>query len=195
MWIDILKSTYPYHFECRKNGSNMGVGILSRRPFSEGSEQACLGDDHLAMTSIDFSGTSVHVASYHATLPWPFNQAAIIDVLVPELQKFNGPSIIAGDFNATPWSNAVHRIEMASQTMAMTGIGGTWMLQSLPVTLAPYAGLPIDQILVSHDIEAPVAAVREDVGSDHLPVRLEFSVPLPIRPDTDEPETQSVMLQ
>ncbi len=123
MWIDILKGTYPYHFECRKDGSNMGVGILSRRPFSEGSEPICLGDDRLAMTSIDFSGTRVNVAAYHSILPWPFGQAVIIDALVPELQKIDGPSIIAGDFNATPWSSAVHRIEKASGTKAMTGIG------------------------------------------------------------------------
>ncbi|MFC7065227.1 hypothetical protein [Brucella rhizosphaerae] len=77
----------------------------------------------------------------------------------------------------------------------MTGIGGTWMPQSLPAKLAPFIGLPIDQILVSHEIGAPVAVSREEVGSDHLPVRLEFSVPLPVRQDDDEPETQSVMLQ
>lgn len=195
MWINILKGTYPYHFECRKDGSNMGVGILSRRPFSEGSTQTCLGDDRLAMTTVDFSGTSVNVAAYHSVLPWPFGQAAILDVLAPELQKFIGPSIIAGDFNATPWSNAVHRIEKASGTKTMTGIGGTWMPQSLPVKLAPFIGLPIDQILVSHEIGDPVAVSREEVGSDHLTVRLEFSVPLPVRQDDDEPETQSVMLQ
>ncbi|MGC0052549.1 endonuclease/exonuclease/phosphatase family protein [Brucella pituitosa] len=195
MWIDILKGTYPYHFECRKDGSNMGVGILSRRPFSEGSEQTCLGDDRLAMTSIDFSGTRVNVAAYHSILPWPFGQATIIGALVPELQKISGPSIIAGDFNATPWSNAVHRIEKASGTKAVTGIGGTWMPQSLSVKLAPFIGLPIDQILVSHEIEKPVAASREEAGSDHLPVRLEFSVPMSVHPDADEPETQSVMLQ
>lgn len=195
MWIDILKGTYPYHFECRKDGNNMGVGILSRRPFSDGSEQICLGDDRLAMTSIDFSGTRVNVAAYHALLPWPFGQAAIIDALVPELQKFSGPSIIAGDFNATPWSNAVYRVEKASNTKAITGIGGTWMPQDLPVKLAPFIGLPIDQILVSHEIELPVVVSREDAGSDHLPVRLEFSVPLPQRQDEDGSETQSVMLQ
>ena len=195
MWIDILKGTYPYHFECRKDGSNMGVGILSRRPFSEGREQICLGDDRLAMTSIDFSGTRVNVAAYHSVLPWPFGQAMVIDALVPELQKINGPSIIAGDFNATPWSNGVYRIEKASRTKAIIGIGGTWMPQNLPVKLAPFIGLPIDQLLISPEIEAPVAASREEAGSDHLPVRLEFSVPLPQRQDEDEPETQSVMLQ
>lgn len=194
MWIDILKGTYPYHFECRID-SNMGVGILSRRPFSEGSEQTCLGDNRFAMTSIDFSGTHVNVASYHAALPWPFKQSAVLNVLAPELQNFTGPSIIAGDFNATPWSNAVHRIEKASGTKAVTGIGGTWMPQSLPVKLAPYIGLPIDQVLASHEIEAPVVKTGEEAGSDHLPVRLEFSVPMPVRQDTEEPETQSVMLQ
>jgi len=192
MWIDILKGTYPYHFDCRNDANNMSVGILSRRPFVESSEQVCAGSGRLAATSIDFSGTSVNVATYHAALPWPFDQATVIDGLVEPLQKFDGPSIIAGDFNATPWSNAVHRIEKASGTKAITGIGGTWLPNSLPAKLAPYIGLPIDQVLVSHGIEMPVAVSRAEAGSDHLPIRLEFSVPMPVR--EEEPETQSVML-
>jgi endonuclease/exonuclease/phosphatase (EEP) superfamily protein YafD len=77
----------------------------------------------------------------------------------------------------------------------MTGIGGTWFPSFLPVSLAPYLGLPIDQIFTSADIVSPKVSAREDAGSDHLPVRLDFSVPAPVRPDEDEPETQSVMLQ
>jgi len=193
MWIDILKGTYPYHFDCRNDANNMLVGVLSRRPFVENSEQTCLGDGRLAVTAIDFSGTNVNVATYHSALPWPFEQASIIDRILPDLQKFNGPSIIAGDFNATPWSNGVYRLEKASGTKAITGIGGTWMPSKLPVKLAPFIGLPIDQVLVSPEIETPVAASSEEVGSDHLPIRLEFSVPLPVR--QDETEVQSVMLQ
>ena len=89
----------------------------------------------------------------------------------------------------------MRRVEHASGTRHMTGIGGTWMTHLLPVTLAPYVGLPIDQILVSPEIEGARVSAREDAGSDHLPVRLDFSVPSPIRADEEEPETRSVMLQ
>ncbi len=94
----------------------------------------------------------MHVAAIHFSWPWPRWQPHQLRYIEPELQKLNGPLIIAGDFNAAPWSNAVRRVEYASGARHLTGIGGTWMTHLLPVTLAPYIGLPIDQILVSPEI-------------------------------------------
>ncbi len=171
------------------------MGILSKRPFSEDAQTACVGDGLLAIAPINFGGTTVHVAALHFSWPWPRWQPYQLRYIEPELQKLKGPLVVAGDFNAAPWSNAVRRVERASGTRHMTGIGGTWMTHLLPVKLAPYIGLPIDQILVSPEIGGAKVSAREDAGSDHLPVRLDFSVPPPVRPDEEEPETQSVMLQ
>ncbi|WP_343313926.1 endonuclease/exonuclease/phosphatase family protein [Brucella sp. BE17] len=194
MWIDILKSTYPYHVECRIDGPDFGTGILSRRPISESDAQACSAGGRLASAAIDFGGTFVTVAAYHSALPWPYGQNDSIGEMVPGLQKLDGLKIIAGDFNAVPWSYAVKRIAKASGTEAVPDIGGTWLPHGLPTSLTAWIGLPIDQLLVSPEVEMPVAASRPYVGSDHLPVRLDFSVPAPVRPDHEEPETQSVML-
>lgn len=192
MWIDILKGTYPYHVDCRIDGLNFGTGILSRRPMRD--DKACAAGGRLAMAPIDFGGTIVNVAAYHSALPWPYGQSSSIDKMVPELQKLDGPKIIAGDFNATPWSYAVNRIAKASGTATVPNIGGTWLPIGLPANFTAWIGLPIDQLLVSPEIGTPFGSSRPDVGSDHLPLRLDFSAPPPIRPDEDEPETQSVML-
>ncbi|NVM41793.1 endonuclease/exonuclease/phosphatase family protein [Ochrobactrum intermedium] len=194
-WLTILQGSYPYHLNCADDPNTWGVGILSKRPFSEEAQTACVGDGLLAIAPINFGGTTVHVAALHFSWPWPRWQPHQLRYIEPELQKLNGPLIIAGDFNAAPWSNAVRRVEYASGARHLTGIGGTWMTHLLPVTLAPYIGLPIDQILVSPEIGGAKVSAREDAGSDHLPVRLEFSVPPPVRPPEEEPETQSVMLQ
>ncbi|MBC2884768.1 endonuclease/exonuclease/phosphatase family protein [Ochrobactrum sp. CM-21-5] len=193
-WLDILRGTYPYRLHCREDPRTWGVGILSRRPFSENGQTSCIGDGLLAVAPIDFGGTSVNVAALHFSWPWPRWQPYQLQYIEPVLHELKGPLVIAGDFNAVPWSNTVRRVEAASDTRHLTGIGGTWLVHYLPVTLAPYLGLPIDQILVSPEIETPKVSVREDAGSDHLPVRLDFSVPPPVGRDEDEPETQSVML-
>ncbi|MGU3399774.1 endonuclease/exonuclease/phosphatase family protein [Brucellaceae bacterium D45D] len=192
MWIDILKGTYPYHVECRIDGLGFGTGILSRRPMRD--DKTCAAGGRVAMAPIDFGGTIVNVAAYHSALPWPYGQSKSIDAIVPELRKLDGPTIIAGDFNATPWSYAVNRIAKASGTATVPNIGGTWLPIGLPANFTAWIGLPIDQLLVSPEIGTPVGSSRPDVGSDHLPLRLDFSVPPPVRPDEDEPETQSVML-
>ncbi|TMV01538.1 endonuclease/exonuclease/phosphatase family protein [Brucella haematophila] len=194
-WLDILQATYPYRLSCREDSRTWGVGILSRRPFVEGGQPVCIGDGLLAIAPVDLGGTHINVASLHFSWPWPRWQPYQLGYIEPGLNQLAGPTIIAGDLNAVPWSNAVRRVEAASKTTHMTGIGGTWFPSFLPVSLAPYLGLPIDQIFTSADVVSPKVSAREDAGSDHLPVRLDFSVPAPVRPDEDEPETQSVMLQ
>ncbi len=196
-WLDILKGRYPYRLHCRKDSDPHidGVGILSRRPFSDGSKPTCVGDGLLAMAAVDFGGTSVNVAALHSPLPWPYGQSQALDTAASQLQPLKGPTIIAGDFNAVPWSAAVRRIEATTGTHAIRGIGGSWFPFFLPVKWAPVLGFHIDQIFVDSDILAPKAATREDAGSDHLPVRLDFSVPPPVRPDEDQPQRQQAMAQ
>ncbi len=64
-WLAILKSTYPYRLNCRDDPRTWGVGILSRRPFSDKEQTACVGDGLLAIAPIDFGGTTVNVAALH----------------------------------------------------------------------------------------------------------------------------------
>lgn len=194
-WLDILQASYPYRLHCREKPGTWGVGILSRRPFSEHGQPVCIGDGLLAIAPVDLGGTRVNVAALHLSWPWPYAQPYQLAYIEPLLRELDGVTILAGDFNAAPWSNAVRRVEAASHMHPLRGIGGTWLAHFLPVSWAPIIGLPIDQIFVSGEIRAPKVSVREDAGSDHLPVRLDFSVPPPVRPQEDEPETQSVMLQ
>ncbi len=194
-WLDILQGSYPYRLNCAWAEHTWGVGILSRRPFSENGRKDCVGDGLLAIASINFGGTDVNVAALHFSWPWPRRQPYQLRRVEPELQKLKGPLVIGGDLNAAPWSETVRRVEAASGARHMTGIGGTWLIRYLPASLAPYLGLPIDQVFVSKEIEAPKASARPDAGSDHLPVRLDFSVPMPVHPDEDEAPTQQVMAQ
>ncbi len=193
-WLDILEASYPYRLDCKQDPRIWGVGILSRRPFTEGGQSVCVGEGLLAIAPINLGGSTVNIAALRLSRPWPHWQAYQLDFIEPELRRLDGPTILAGDFNAVPWSHALRRIEDASKTAHVKGSGGTWLPSFLPVSLAPYLGLPIDQFLASPDIIAPKASARANAGSDHLPVRLDFSVPPPVRLDEDEAETQSVML-
>src|SRR5690349_6972287 len=84
-------------------------------------------------------------------------------------------SILAGDLNATPWSAASARVAEAG---AMTVVGPknpTWLLRGLPEWLR-FAGLPIDRVFAKGDVAVRSVQTLEWVGSDHLPVLLEFSL-------------------
>lgn len=196
-WLDILSGSYPYRLNCSKQRRTWGVGILSRRPFSENGMNTCVGEGLLAMATVNFGGTDVNIASLHFSWPWPRWQPYQLAYVEPSLRTLSGPTIVAGDLNATPWSDTVRRVERASGTVHLSGIGASWIARQLPVTLAPYLGFPIDQVLVSSTIEALHIGTTTDAGSDHLPVRFDFTVPPPERqPDEPQtlPNTESVML-
>ena len=120
------------------------------------------------------------IISVHLAWPWPFGQNLQLDELENgafrnDLEHNFSERIVAGDFNSVTWSNTVSRIERLTGTRHISGIGPTWLSYSFPARLRPYLGLPIDQILLSEDIE-PISVKRLSFfGSDHLPVLTEFS--------------------
>ena len=60
--------------------------------------------------------------------------------------------IIAGDFNATPWSQTLKTITVASQTRSVEGLRPSWLVNGTLAHAARWIGLPIDHILVSERI-------------------------------------------
>ena len=120
------------------------------------------------------------IISVHLAWPWPFGQNLQLDELENgafrnDLKHKFSQTIVAGDFNSVTWSNTVSRMERLTGTRHISGIGPTWLSYSFPVSLRPYLGLPIDQILLSEDIK-PISVKRLSFfGSDHLPVLAEFN--------------------
>ncbi|KXF78256.1 endonuclease [Paramesorhizobium deserti] len=179
--LKMLEASYPHRQRCGEGPFAWSVDILSRRPFAEGSQSGCVGNGVMAFARFDFGGAPVSVVALHLSWPWPFSQPRQIDFVLPHLARLDAPLLIAGDFNAVPWSNAMRRIEAASGTHHVSGIGPSWLHWALPADVIRYAGLPIDQVLASDGIDIARIATLGPVGSDHLPVRLDFSVPPPPR--------------
>ena len=75
----------------------------------------------------------------------------------------------------------------------VAGIGPSWLDRRLPDVLRPYAGLPIDQVFAKGDVAILSAKTLEAVGSDHLPVLVEFSL-LGGKPE-DDAVTATAMVQ
>lgn len=121
----------------------------------------------------------LRIISAHLSWPWPFGQNLQLDELEsdPSLAEFStteNPTIIAGDFNSVTWSNTVSRMEKLTATRHVSGIGPTWLSYKFPEFLRPYLGLPIDQILLSKQLDLVSAKRLPSIGSDHLPVMVEF---------------------
>lgn len=151
--MDLLVSDFPYQHRCATN-KWMSKAVLSRTPFE--GEQKCSEERGIALAAVNLNGVKIWVGSLHIPWPWPYesddNEAAV-EALLSDL---DAPVVIAGDFNAFPWTARVNRIVDVSDTMLAGPTRPTLTLWNMP--------LPIDHVL------APGGGTVERrplLGSDH----------------------------
>lgn len=182
--LQIIRSAYPHGILCPFPDGRDGVALLSRRPLAQDAKAFCDERGALAMAAVDFGGRTIEVASLHLGWPWPYEQAWQIGGLSRFFADLGETAILAGDFNAAPWSYAIKRVADAGKLTLMPSPGSTWLERHLPRFMV-FAGLPIDQVMAKGDVLVHSIAALEDVGSDHLPVLIEFSLkPKPIGPES-----------
>lgn len=173
--LKVLAAAYPHGIVCPFPNGLWGVALLSRRPLADATEPFCDRRGAYAVATVDFGGRQTQVAAIHLGWPWPFEQAWQITGLSPYLAKLGDTALLAGDLNAAPWSYSVRRIAEAGGLTLMPSPGPTWLERHLPRFLS-FTGLPIDQVMAKGDVMVHSIGKLEDVGSDHYPVLVEFSL-------------------
>jgi endonuclease/exonuclease/phosphatase (EEP) superfamily protein YafD len=86
------------------------------------------------------------------------------------LARDEGPRILAGDLNCTPFSSWFTEL-LATTRLRDSAIGRGLAATRRPLPV-PYIGLPVDHILVSDHWQVIHRELGPDLGSDHLPVRV-----------------------
>jgi len=163
--LERFKALYPHQTYCHF-ATVGGVAILSKYPFV--TPPICIHNDGLVVATIDYQSNHLSIASVHLYWPYPFGQDSQINRLSDTLSHIPSPKIIAGDFNAAPWSHAVQKIADLSDTSPIEGI--RWTLNFREFAPLPQLQLPIDHILLSGELRAEDIQVAPTQGSDHLPV-------------------------
>jgi endonuclease/exonuclease/phosphatase (EEP) superfamily protein YafD len=167
---DGLAADLPYGAFC-KFAKVHGVAVRSKFPVID---QSCLQGEGLVWVRADVNGKQISLASIHLYWPYPFKQWQQIGKLENVLKSIPRPLILTGDFNAAPWSEAVARVAVASDTKVVPGFRLT-----LPMgegLIAPVPTLPIDHVLLPEGTAVGEIWVGPAVGSDHLPLVTVFEV-------------------
>jgi hypothetical protein len=118
-------------------------------------------------------GIEVTLAMVHFTRPYPLSgfgrQVAQVERLADQLARIPRPIILAGDFNALPWSKAMDTLSAAigADNAQWTG---TFPAGS-PLKLA------IDQVRVSGGLKVVSLETGPYVGSVHLPLVATIALP------------------
>lgn len=173
-----IRSAYPYLAACLEP-HDCNVVILSRHaPLAQRPTYA-ESETGLRMVWADFSidGAPLRLVGTHLHRPYPARRYA---ERRGELLEFIADSednmILAGDFNAAPWSFALRHFDERSgltrHDRAMpTWPAAEWTRLRLP---APIAFLPIDHIYSSGSWTLVSINRGPRTGADHFPIEAEF---------------------
>ncbi len=194
-----LSQLFPYQ-QIPDRQDAFGIGLLSRLPLEE-SRVLDLGDAGLPsiFAKIKVGDKAVSLLTTHPPTPvggdfyYRNNQLRAISSLV---RSWSGPVIVIGDINTTMWSPYYSRlIKETGLTDVRRGFGAlpTWPAPSgielifrelglpvngnLPLASWGLMRIPIDHCLISPDLHVAQVRTGHDVGSDHLPLIVDLSVP------------------
>lgn len=161
--------SYPHSFnEPRPHG----VVVFARWPIVSAESLAVADSPVLAArVTLDWHGTQVTVLGAH--LHWPLGpqssrqRNAELAGIASFAAAHQGPLIVAGDFNVTPWSShfkdALARSGL-SDCAAGHGLAPSWPSQFPPL------GIRIDHCWASPHWHSADVRVGPSLGSDHLPL-------------------------
>ena len=178
LWEDALKrlhGSYPHRFHCGEWLNFGGSMIFSRFPMKPGTS-FCGEYASLATVEMEIDGVPLVIGMAHLRWPWPASGPRQIDALQPVLARIGRDALIAGDFNSVTWSHGLRRFASGADMDIRGGIGGTFMPAFLPSGLAPWLGLPIDNVLHKGAVRIDRVDTLDATGSDHLPLLVRFSI-------------------
>lgn len=177
-WFQALaeeRTNYPYSI-CDLRDDDFGIALFSRIPL-QSSNIVFLGDAELpsAKVTFEWQGKPVTLLGIH---PLPPGGAANsrarnvqLNAAAAELSRCNGPALLLGDLNTTPWSYSFQDLLRQGRLKDSSlghGVQPTWP------TFLPLMYIPLDHCLISSDWQIITHRLGPRVGSDHLPLVVEL---------------------
>lgn len=177
-----LKEIYPYSVEAVEPGRD-GMLMYSSLPLTPlkdvgGSWRQVLG------ATVERDGVFFTAIAIHPLPPTNSTQFAARNQLLSTVSAYlrkamlenQNPTIVLGDFNISLWSPIYQQFVRESGLQnARRGFGilPTWPIPWLPLLI------PIDHCLISPDIQVRAFQTGSEIGSDHLPIIADVSLPQP----------------
>ena len=162
-----LKAAYPYQVDCAEQWQ-CSLALLSRVPL-EAAGVGRIASDGKDMPAFVWAklGASMTIIGTHLHRPSrdPWLHERQVSAIGDLVRHIDGPVVLAGDLNTSPWSNAFRKLRAATGLAPASVLMPTW--PAWPLALPQVA---LDHILVSGELAVAAAGTGPAVGSDHLPV-------------------------
>lgn len=171
--LEALAERYPYS-ATYPSADPFGIGVLSRYPLTA-SVPFELGPTVGIATRIAIGERRLSLFAVHPLPPMSAAMAATrnaqLQTLAARARLVEGPLVVCGDFNLTPYSPYFADFVGASGLRDAgrgRGVHTTW-----PTEL-PLLGIPIDHCFVRGPLATETIERMEPDGSDHYPLRVGF---------------------
>ena len=132
----------------------------------------------MLLAELEIDGRIVTVVNIHAASPKTARKTHLRNHQLEDLARLvatiEGPTIVGGDFNCSPWSpNFIALMNGVSLTNIIQGRLWAWSWPALLSVL----GSPIDHILISEQFRLRRLSRGPRLGSDHFPLIAELELP------------------
>jgi endonuclease/exonuclease/phosphatase (EEP) superfamily protein YafD len=170
--LEPLHTTHPHTLQ-EPRWDNFGVALYSRLPLSQARVH---GFTELGLpcidATVDAGGGQFRFIGAHPLPPTEKDalgaMAEQMRAIAAEARASKLPMLVAGDFNATPWSIPAQDLVQDSPLTLVAGPGTlrpTWQARSIFM-------IPIDLTYVSAPLCVTSREIGPDLGSDHRPQEL-----------------------
>jgi len=162
VYADALRrqSTLPHWQLAPSDGTPWGLGLGSRWPLREVRLEHNADGIPLLRVRVEHPDGVFDVIAVHPMPPlspsWHQRRQADFEAL-----QVDGPALLAGDLNASPWSSAAWVLQRRGWRRA-SGVAPTWP--------SPVLGIAIDGVWAQGPWAVHERAVGPDIGSDHRPL-------------------------
>lgn len=154
-----------------------GIAVLTREPPIR-ARRLELGPPWMPSieVTVELAGQAIAIAAVHPPPPVSAANSHTRDELLRGVSAWaaahEGPVIVMGDLNATPWSAVMREIlrEGPLRSTQRFGLQGTW-----PSFLGPL-GVPIDHVLYTAPLHPVARTIEPAFGSDHRMVYAELEL-------------------
>lgn len=172
-----LHEDYPYNYVEAREG-NFGIAMFSRVALDSVSHVASPPLDYpTIVATMTVNDETLTLINTHPTIPVSQSQYEARNEQLRSIaalaNRAAGAVVLSGDLNATVWGRNYRKLEETTglrNTRRGFGILPTWP------TYLPFAMIPIDHALVSDSIGVVATRTGVHIGSDHLPLIVEFAV-------------------
>jgi endonuclease/exonuclease/phosphatase (EEP) superfamily protein YafD len=175
--MEAIRPQYPY-LQSAPRTDDYGIAIFSRVPVASCKIQFYGDTDRPTITAqFELEEQILTIVAPHPSPPKNPRGAKLRNRQLSEIAEFiadqNNPCLLVGDLNITPWSPHFKDLLQNSglkESRIGFGVQPTWP------TTNPFLYVPIDHILISKEICVQSQKLGPRVGSDHLPVLVDFSI-------------------